>query len=56
LKILSKAEKSLLLFLLNTFDIKEGIILTDDLKSEEKIDNKLIRYIPLWEWLLEETE
>jgi len=38
---------------LNEFKLKTGIIITKDLEKEEKIDNKTIRYIPLWKWLLE---
>jgi len=28
------------------------IVITEDYKKEEKIDDKKIKYIPLWEWLL----
>ncbi len=38
---------------LNEFKLKEGIIITKDLEKEEKIDNKIIKYIPIWKWLLE---
>jgi predicted AAA+ superfamily ATPase len=38
---------------LNEFKLKEGVMITRDLEKEEKIDNKLIRFIPLWKWLLE---
>jgi hypothetical protein len=38
---------------LNKFKLKEGIIITKDLQKEEKIDGKIIKYIPLWKWLLE---
>jgi len=38
---------------LNEFKLKEGIIITKDLDKEEKIDNKIIKYIPIWKWLLE---
>jgi uncharacterized protein len=38
---------------LKEFKLKEGIIITKDLEKEEKIDNKIIKYIPLWKWLLE---
>ncbi len=33
--------------------INKCIILTKDIEKEEKIDNKTIKYIPLWKWLLE---
>jgi len=31
----------------------EGTIITSDLFHEETVDGKLIRYVPLWYWLLE---
>jgi hypothetical protein len=38
---------------LNEFKLKTGTIITKDLEKEETIDNKIIKYIPLWKWLLE---
>jgi len=38
---------------LNEFKLKEGVIITKDLDKDEKIDNKIIKYIPIWKWLLE---
>lgn len=38
---------------LNEFKLKTGIMITKDLEKEEKIDDKVIKYIPLWKWLLE---
>jgi len=37
----------------NTYKLNEGIILTADQESELKINNKTIKIIPLWKWLLE---
>jgi len=37
---------------LNEFKLKEGIIITKDLDKDEKIDNIIIKYIPIWKWLL----
>ncbi|CEG11223.1 conserved hypothetical protein [groundwater metagenome] len=34
------------------FKLSEGLILTEDYYGEEKIDDLLIKYIPLWVWLL----
>jgi uncharacterized protein len=42
-----------LLSCLNEFKLNKGIIITKNLEKEEKIDNKIIKYIPLWKWLLE---
>jgi hypothetical protein len=41
-----------LLYGLNEFKLKVGIIITKDLEKEEEIDGKIIQYIPLWKWLL----
>lgn len=34
------------------FNLKEGIIITEDYEQEEKIQSKTIKYLPLWKWLL----
>jgi uncharacterized protein len=41
-----------LLEAINKFKLKEGIILTYDDEGIEKIDNKMIKVIPVWKWLL----
>jgi len=38
---------------LNYFGISEGTIITSDLFHEETVDEKVIQYVPLWYWLLE---
>jgi predicted AAA+ superfamily ATPase len=35
------------------FRLKKGIVITEDYSSEEKIKDKIISYIPLWRWLLQ---
>lgn len=35
------------------FDMSEGIIITSDLFAEETVDEKQIKFVPLWYWLLE---
>lgn len=42
-----------LLKAMDEFNIKEGLIITEDYSGKERIDNKIIRYIPLWRWLLD---
>jgi hypothetical protein len=42
-----------LLYTCDKFGLKDGTIITSDLEKEEKINNKIIRYIPLWKWLIE---
>jgi predicted AAA+ superfamily ATPase len=39
--------------ILNEFKLKMGIIITKDLDTEETIEKKTIKYVPLWKWLLE---
>lgn len=34
------------------FNIRQGIIITQDQDEEEKIRGKMIKFIPLWKWLL----
>lgn len=34
--------------------LKKGLILTEDTEKEEKIDNKKIKLMPVWKWLLKE--
>ncbi len=34
------------------YNLKEGIIITENKEGEEKIKDKTIKYIPLWKWLL----
>ena len=38
---------------MKNFKLNKGLIITNDYESEEKVDNKTIKYIPLWKWLLE---
>jgi predicted AAA+ superfamily ATPase len=49
-------EVGALLAAMKEFGLKEGLILTFDQESEEKINNKVIKYTPLWKWLLEVVE
>ena len=37
------------------FQLKEGIIITEDYTAEETINNRKIKFLPLWEWLLNEN-
>jgi uncharacterized protein len=34
------------------FNMKEGLIVTEDMEAEETIDGYMIRYVPLWKFLL----
>ncbi len=44
-----------LLEALNKFKLKEGLIITFDNEQELKINNKKIKIIPAWKWLLEKS-
>jgi predicted AAA+ superfamily ATPase len=41
-----------LLCALNEFDLKSGLIITEDYEGEEIIGDKRITYMPLWLWLM----
>ncbi len=42
-----------LLEALHYFKLREGIIITEDFEAEEILENKTIKYIPLWKWLIQ---
>jgi len=42
-----------LLEAINYFKLKEGIIITFDQEDKFKIEDKIIKLIPVWKWLLE---
>jgi predicted AAA+ superfamily ATPase len=44
-----------LLEALTMYDLDEGIILTDDEEFEDMLENKKIKVMPVWKWLLEEA-
>ncbi len=37
---------------MSEFKLKNGFVITEDFEGEEVIEKKIIRYIPLWKWLL----
>lgn len=37
---------------INKFNLKEGLVITEDYEGEEKIKGKKIKFVPLWKWLL----
>ncbi len=52
---ISKAEErevDSLLSAMREFDIDEGTIITGDTRKEKDIEDKMIHFVPLWEWLL----
>lgn len=51
-----KRELKALLKALNELKLKEGLVITEDYESEEKIATKRIKFIPLWKWLLKNQE
>ncbi len=38
---------------MNEFKLNYGLIITENYSGEEKIDEKTIKYVPLWKWLLQ---
>lgn len=51
-----KREIAGLLAAINHFSLPEGLLLTDDESGAEEIDGRVIRYQPLWQWLLKSEE
>lgn len=41
-----------LLKAMKEFNLKEGLIVTEDYEGKEEIDGKTIKFMPLWKWLL----
>ncbi len=41
-----------LLKAMKEFNLRSGLIITEDYEFEEEIDKKKIKYVPLWKWLL----
>ena len=40
---------------MDEFDLKEGLVITEDYEFEEKVNSKKIKFLPLWQWLLSNT-
>jgi len=47
-----KRELKPLLTAMEKLKLKKGIIVTGDYENAEKVNNKIIKYIPVWKWLL----
>jgi len=47
------AELKGLIEAMNEFNLKMGLVITEDSDIEEMIDGKKIKYMPLWKWLLD---
>ncbi len=47
-----KRETKALLKGMEFFKLKNSIVITEDYEAREKIQNKTIKFIPLWKWLL----
>lgn len=41
-----------LLKAMDEFGLNEGLIITEDYEGTENLDGKIIKYLPLWKWLL----
>ncbi|MDP2841170.1 MAG: ATP-binding protein, partial [Candidatus Methanoperedens sp.] len=49
---IAERELSALIKAIKEFKLKEGLILTDELEGEDEVNGYVIKYIPLWKWLL----
>jgi len=38
---------------MDEFDLKTGLMITEDSDHEENIGDKKIKYMPMWKWLLD---
>ncbi|MCD6456732.1 MAG: ATP-binding protein, partial [Methanophagales archaeon] len=47
-----KQEVRSLIKAMDEFKLEEGLVITEDIDKEEKVDDKKIMYKPLWKWLL----
>ena len=47
-----KREINGLISALESFKLKDGIIITENEEKEEKINKKNVKFIPLWKWFL----
>lgn len=49
-----KREVGSLMRAMEELKIKEGLILTEDFEEKERINSKMIKFVPLWKWLLKD--
>lgn len=47
-----KREMNSLLEAMQLFKLKQGIVITEDYSGTEKVDGKIVTFVPLWKWLL----
>jgi predicted AAA+ superfamily ATPase len=47
-----KREVNSLVKAMDEFKLKEGLVITEDFESEEKLNGRKIIFLPLWKWLL----
>lgn len=50
-----KREMTALILSMNEFNAGEGTIITETVEEEEKIDGKIVKFVPLGKWLLSES-
>ena len=55
LDIQNEREKKGLITAMEELGVREGCIINKDTSREEKIGDKTIQYIPLWQWLLSDV-
>lgn len=49
---IAERELSALIKAMKEFKLNEGLILTEEFEGEEDVNRYIIKYIPLWKWLL----
>jgi len=43
--------KGLIKFM-DKYDIGTGFVITEDYEAEERYENRIVKFIPLWKWIL----
>jgi predicted AAA+ superfamily ATPase len=41
---------------METFELDEGLILTEETEDEIRVENRKIAFVPVWKWLLVDGE
>ncbi|MEW6684603.1 MAG: ATP-binding protein [Candidatus Edwardsbacteria bacterium] len=47
-----RRELKALMNALNEFKLSEGLVITGDYENKEKVNSKIIKFVPIWKWLL----
>jgi hypothetical protein len=51
-KVVRIKELRYLLNFMERFKVERGLVVTEDYEGDEKVNGKLIKFVPLWKWVL----